>query len=78
MIESLKIKGGKPWIEPPNLGKLFTLALLEAEDMPEVFEIVNREADLTMNRVVVMIKEMGMQDQVTVLQVRVIELGRPS
>jgi hypothetical protein len=46
--------------------------------MPEVFEIVNREADLTMNRVVVMIKEMGMQDQVTVLQVRGLELGRPS
>ena len=43
------------------------LALLEAEDMPEVFEIVNREADLTMNRVVVMIKEMGMQDQVLVV-----------
>ena len=35
--------------------------------MPEVFEIVNREADLTMNRVVVMIKEMGMQDQVLVV-----------
>ena len=38
---------------------------MQAEDMPEVFEIVNREADLTMNRVVVMIKDMGMQDQVS-------------
>ena len=43
----------------------FILALMQAEDMPEVFEIVNREADLTMNRVVVMIKDMGMQDQVS-------------
>ena len=41
------------------------LALMQVEDMPEVFEIVNREADLTMNRVVVMIKDMGMQDQVS-------------
>ena len=41
------------------------LALMQAEDMPEVFDIVNREADLTMNRVVVMIKDMGMQDQVS-------------
>ena len=41
------------------------LALMQAEDMPVVFEIVNREADLTMNRVVVMIKDMGMQDQVS-------------
>ena len=43
----------------------FILALMQAEDMPEVFDIVNREADLTMNRVVVMIKDMGMQDQVS-------------
>ena len=32
--------------------------------MQEIFEIVNREADLSMNRIVVMIKDMGMQDQV--------------
>jgi hypothetical protein len=40
------------------------LALVQAEDMQEIFEIVNREADLSMNRIVVMIKDMGMQDQV--------------
>jgi hypothetical protein len=32
--------------------------------MPQVFEIVNREADLTMKRIVVLIKDLGLQDQV--------------
>ena len=43
---------------------VFCSGLLQANDMEEIFELVNREADLSMNRVVVMIKDYGMQDQV--------------
>ena len=39
---------------------------MQANDMEEIFEIVNREADLSMNRVIVMIKDFQMQDQVGV------------
>jgi len=42
----------------------FFKGLLQAEDIEEVFEIIHRELDLSMNRVVVLIKDYEMQDQV--------------
>ena len=42
----------------------FSTGLLQAEDIEEVFDIIHRQADLSMNRVVVLIKDYEMQDKV--------------
>ena len=52
---------------------VFCSGLLQANDMEEIFELVNREADLSMNRVVVMIKDYEMQDQVGLIRQNVLQ-----